>query len=96
MSNTLEYPITIKIVYEQEAVDAPYIAYIPEFDISSCGKTEEEATKNVREALGLMLEEIKHDGNLDTFLEELGYNPKKSTVLPFPKIISEPFSIRLT
>ena len=96
MSKTLQYPITIKILYEHDAADAPYVAYIPEFDISSCGKTEEMATKNVKEALDLMLNEIKQDGNLDTFLEELGYNPKKSSIFPFPKIISEPFMIRLT
>lgn len=54
---SIKFPITIKIIYEKEAEDAPYVAYIPEFDISSCGNTEEKAKKNVKEVLELTLEE---------------------------------------
>ena len=53
------YPITIKVLYEKEAKEAPFIAYIPEFDISSCGKTEIEAIKNVNQTLEITIEEIK-------------------------------------
>ncbi len=59
MFNKFPYPITIKIINEPDASDAPFVAYIPEFDISSCGKTEEEATKNVKEVLNITLEEVK-------------------------------------
>lgn len=55
---SLKFPITIKVIYEKEAKNAPYVAFIPEFDISSCGKTEEKAKKNVKEALEITLEEI--------------------------------------
>lgn len=86
---TLEYPITIKIIYEKEAVESPYVAYIPEFDISSCGKTEEEARKNVKEALTIVIEEVKKKNKLKQFLKELGITKNKQ--LGFPKIILEPF-----
>ena len=56
---SIQFPITIKILNESEAKDAPYIAYIPEFDISSCAKTEEKAKNNAREALEIVLEEVK-------------------------------------
>ncbi len=57
---SLKFPIAIKLLYEKESKDAPYIAYIPEFDVSSCGKTEEIAKKNVKEVLGITLETIKN------------------------------------
>jgi predicted RNase H-like HicB family nuclease len=46
-------------MYEKEAKDAPFVAYIPEFDVSSCGRTEAKARKNVKEALEIVLEEVK-------------------------------------
>lgn len=86
---SIKFPITIKIIYEKEAKDAPYVAYIPEFDISSCGKTEEKAKKNVKEALEITLEEVKKHNKLDGFLKEAGISPRKSEF--FPKLIFEPF-----
>ncbi|MBU4016834.1 hypothetical protein KJ980_01340 [Patescibacteria group bacterium] len=85
----LSFPITIKIIYEPEATDAPYVAYIPEFDISSCGKSEEEAKKNVREVLEITLEEVEKQNKLEEFLKEAGISIKKSG--SFPKISFEPF-----
>lgn len=85
----IQFPITIKILYEPEAKDAPYVAYIPEFDVSSCGKTEERAKKNAKEALELTLEEVKKQGGLSEFLKEAGFSSQTPT--QFPKIIFEPF-----
>ena len=65
MSMSIQFPITIKVLYEPDAKDAPYVAYIPEFDISSCAKTEAKAKKNVKEALELTLEEVKKIDKLD-------------------------------
>jgi len=86
---SIQFPITIKILYEKEAKEAPYVAYIPEFDLSSCGKTEEEARKNVKEALELVLEELKKQNKLEEYLMDLGLDLKKPS--SFPKIIIEPF-----
>jgi predicted RNase H-like HicB family nuclease len=86
---SLSFPITIKIIYEPEAADAPYVAYIPEFDLSSCGKTEEDAKKNVREVLEITLEQVEKQHKLEEFLKEAGISTKKSG--SFPKISFEPF-----
>lgn len=86
---SIQFPITIKIIKEPEAKDAPYIAYIPEFDVSSCGKTEEKAKENVKEVLEIVLEEVKKTGQLDEFLKEAGFSSGKSNF--FPKITFEPF-----
>ena len=90
---SIQFPVTIKIMYEKEAIDAPYVAYIPEFDVSSCGKTEAQSRKNVKEVLEIVLKEVKKKGKLDSFLQEAGISPDKNT--SFPKIIFEPFSVNL-
>ncbi len=89
---SIQFPITIKILYESEAKDAPYVAYIPEFDVSSCGKTEEEAKINAKQVLEIVLEEVKKRGQLDDFLKEAGFSTQKSNL--FPKITFEPFVFR--
>lgn len=86
---SIQFPITIKVLYEPEAKDAPYVAYIPEFDLSSCGKTEEKAKKNVKEALELSLEEVKKQGKLNEFLKEAGFSSQTPNL--FPKVTFEPF-----
>jgi len=86
---SIQFPITIKILYEVEAKDAPYVAYIPEFDISSCAKTEEKAKENVKEALEIVLAEVKKQGKLNEFLKEAGFSQQKTHL--FPKITFEPF-----
>jgi len=88
------YPVTIKILYEKEAKEAPYVAYIPEFDVSSCGRTEEEAVKNANQTLEITIEEVKRKGHLTEFLKEAGISVKKS-LFSFPKIIIQPFSFYL-
>lgn len=85
---SIRFPITIKIIHEEEAVEAPYVAYIPEFDISSCGKTEKQAVKNAKEALEITLEEAKKADNLEILLKEAGVSSKKSNL---PKLILQPF-----
>ena len=68
-----------------------YVAYAPELDISSCGKTPREAQKNLREAAELFLEETAKMGTLKEILEESGFirekNDQKIRWQP-PKIIS--------
>jgi predicted RNase H-like HicB family nuclease len=50
-----------------------YVAYVPELDISSCGATDDEARKNIREAVQAFLETSAEMGTLDEILEEGGY-----------------------
>ncbi len=50
-----------------------YVAYVPELDVSSCGSTDEEARKNIRDALRGFFEVSMEMGTLDEILEEAGY-----------------------
>jgi len=50
-----------------------YVAYVPELDVSSCGSTDEEARKNIRDALQGFFEVSMEMGTLDEILEEAGY-----------------------
>ncbi len=50
-----------------------YVAYVPELDLSSCGTTDEEARKNVQDAVRGFLETSRDMGTLEEILEEAGY-----------------------
>jgi predicted RNase H-like HicB family nuclease len=53
-----------------------YVAYVPELDLSSCGATNDEARKNIRDAVQGFLETSADMGSLDWVLEESGYSKK--------------------
>jgi len=42
-----------------------YIAYCPELDVSSCGKTIDEARQNLKTAVRLFVEEAEKMGTLE-------------------------------
>jgi predicted RNase H-like HicB family nuclease len=50
-----------------------YVAYVPELDVSSCGATDEEARRNIRDAVRGFLETSADLGTLPEILEEAGY-----------------------
>ncbi len=50
-----------------------FVAWAPEFDVSSMGGSVDEARMNLREAAGLFLEEAEKMGTLQEILEEGGY-----------------------
>ena len=49
-----------------------YVSYCPQFDVSSCGDTIEEARRMLREAVRLFLEEAEKIGTLQIILAESG------------------------
>jgi predicted RNase H-like HicB family nuclease len=49
-----------------------YVAYVPELDLSSCGATDEEARRNIRDAVRGFLETSAEMGTLAEILEEAG------------------------
>jgi predicted RNase H-like HicB family nuclease len=57
-----------------------YIAYCPPLDLSTQGKTLEEAKKNLIEASQLFLVSCLERGTLDQALKELGFIPLKGKV----------------
>jgi predicted RNase H-like HicB family nuclease len=50
-----------------------YVAYVPALDISSCGDTDEEARRNIRDAVRGFLAASADMGTLEEILEEAGY-----------------------
>lgn len=54
-----------------------YVAYSPELDVSSCGKTPKEAQKNLHKAVEILLEETSRMGTLNEILEESGFIKEK-------------------
>lgn len=53
-----------------------YVSYAPEFEVSSCGHTLEEAKKNLKDAVTGFLETTRDMGTLQDILEEAGYTYK--------------------
>jgi predicted RNase H-like HicB family nuclease len=49
------------------------LAYAPALDVSSCGATEEEARRNIRDAVRGFLDTSADTGTLDEILKEAGY-----------------------
>jgi predicted RNase H-like HicB family nuclease len=56
-----------------------FVAYVPEFDLSSCGATEEGARKNIQDAIRGFLETSAEMGTLTEILEEAGYEREGET-----------------
>lgn len=83
-------PLTVKIIYESEAKGSEYVAYSPEFEVTSCGPTEEKARENLKEALELVIEVAAETGNLDNLLAGAGFQVKDRG-WRLPKISFEPF-----
>ena len=52
-----------------------YVAYVPALDISSCGATDEEVRRNIRDAVQGFLAASASMGTLSEILEEAGYKP---------------------
>jgi predicted RNase H-like HicB family nuclease len=91
---SLLFPLTVKIINEKESKDAPYVAYTPELDISSCGPTEEKARQNLEEAVEILLEETEKKGRLNELMEELGFRKEKASWRP-PRVSFEQFVFNL-
>jgi hypothetical protein len=50
-----------------------YVAYVPALDVSSCSSTDEEARRNIRDAVCGFLAASETMGTLDEILAEAGY-----------------------
>jgi predicted RNase H-like HicB family nuclease len=63
-------PKTLRLTGEVWREGRMYTAYCRELDIASCGRTVEEAWRNLHEAFEIFLEETAKKGTLHTLLEE--------------------------
>ncbi len=50
-----------------------FVAYTPALDLSTCGKTFEEANRNLREAIMIVIEEAIKDDKLEQMLIYYGW-----------------------
>jgi predicted RNase H-like HicB family nuclease len=50
-----------------------FVAHVPALDVSSCGATDDEARRNIRDAVRGFLETSADMGTLDEILQEAGY-----------------------
>ena len=70
-----ELSFTVHIFKEGET----YVAYVPELDLSSCGATDDEARRNIRDAIEGFLRTSADMGTLKEVLEEAGYQLQGET-----------------
>ncbi len=59
-----------------------HVAYAPELDVSSCGKTASQAKSCLREAVSLFIEEAERMGTLSDILEEAGFERQGNSYKP--------------
>jgi predicted RNase H-like HicB family nuclease len=64
-----------------------YVAYVPALDVSSCGATDEEARRNIRDAVRGFLATSADLGTLEEILEEAGYRREGDRWIP-PEFVS--------
>jgi predicted RNase H-like HicB family nuclease len=64
-----DFSFDVHIFKEGEA----YVAYVPSLDVSSCGATDDEARRNIRDAVRGFLAASSDLGTLDEILQEAGY-----------------------
>ncbi len=83
-------PLTVKMMKDKSSSDAPFVAYAPELDIASCGPNEAKARQNLHEAIDITLEEVAKKGQLEAFLQELGFE-RKNKQWTAPRVHIEPF-----
>lgn len=90
----LQFNLPVLIIREDEA----FIAYTPALDLSTVGKTFDEAKKRFEEVVNIFFEEILAKGTVDEALAELGWHKKNHQFSP-PVVVEhhiEEFSIPLT
>lgn len=65
-----------------------FVAYTPALDLSTSGRTLEEAKKNFAEAVEIFFDEIISAGTLEDVLLDFGWKKKNQSFIP-PVIVSQ-------
>ena len=78
----MDIQYTTQILKERDT----FVAYAPELDLSSCGKTIQEAKVHLEEAVTLFIEEAQRMGTLQEILEEAGFT-KEAAGWKAPEIV---------
>lgn len=72
-----------------------FVAYSPSLDLSTCGKTLEEARRRFGEAALLFIQELDKKGTLGQALSDLGWEQKNSGFIPPLVVGQENYSVLL-
>lgn len=70
-----------------------FVAYSPPLDLSTCGKTLEEARRRFGEAALLFIQELEKKGTLEQVLSDLGWEQKNSSFIPPLVVGQENYSV---
>jgi len=80
----LEFKLPVSFLREGKK----YVAYTPALDLSTSGRTYEEAKRRFREIVSIFFEELIEKGTLDEVLRDLGWKRIQAEWSP-PVIISQ-------
>ncbi|MBI2120684.1 MAG: hypothetical protein HYT94_03625 [Parcubacteria group bacterium] len=83
MLHNLKIQLPVSILKERKA----FIAYSPALDLSTAGKSFDEALKRFDEAVQIFFEEMAEEGNTNEVLESLGWHRQKRSWTP-PSVIA--------
>ncbi len=90
---SIQFTLPVSILKEAGS----FVAYTPALDLSTAGKTFEEAQKNFVEAVNIFFGELVEMGTVDEVLSGLGWQKQNNTFVP-PTVVAnqtESFSIPL-
>jgi len=82
----LEFNLPVSILREGKK----FVAYTPALDLSTSGKSYEEAKKRFKEAVSIFFEELIKKGTLEEVLRDLGWKRIQKKWSP-PIVISQEF-----
>jgi len=91
---TITFRVPIKVQREGEWI----VSCCEIFDVASQGRTEEEARRNIVEALGLFFQTAYEMGTLEEIMKECGFSPDVSGAeeanpsLPGEEVLNVPLS----
>lgn len=83
---------TVHIFREGEML----VAYVPELDLSSCGKDPDEVRHNIRDAVQGFLETSRDLGTLEEVLTEAGFHREENHWSPPEFVALDRLSLTLT
>ena len=78
MNETL-LPLTIRIWRDNSTKDRPYLAYSPDFRVVVAGKDATLAKNSLLNIVEDIVTQEEEEGNLDIFLEQIGFSQNKKT-----------------
>ncbi len=70
----LNFSLSVSVMRE----DDRFVAYSPAIDLSTSGKTHQEAKKRFQEAASVFFEEVVERGTMEQVLQELGWRKTSS------------------